>query len=254
MKWSQQLCAALWQATPDAVIVSDGAGRVVLANDRAERLFGYSHGELVGCRSEMLVPEATPGIRAQLRGRCRAGDPGRPLREAGMAGRRKDGTEFAAEIWLTVIDTAQGEVAAAVIRDVSGHNQTAAGQALVASIVQSSHDAIVAASLDGQILTFNKGAERLYGYRAEEVIGRDAGLLVPQAHQGDEREMATLVADGARLERFPTERRRSDGRVVKVSLAISPQTAADGTIIGVVSTARDFSERGCGPRPRRGPG
>jgi two-component system, cell cycle sensor histidine kinase and response regulator CckA len=116
-------------------------------------------------------------------------------------------------------------------------------QALLASIVQSSHDAIVSMTLDRTILSWNHGAEILYDHPAAEMIGRSADILVPEDRRGDEREIISLVAQGARLERFRTRRIRRDGTVISVSLAVSPLTDAQGSIIGVAWTARDFSER-----------
>jgi two-component system, cell cycle sensor histidine kinase and response regulator CckA len=116
-------------------------------------------------------------------------------------------------------------------------------QALLASIVMSSHDAIVSMTLDRWILSWNHGAEILYDYRADEMVGRSVDVLVPADRWPDEREIIALVAHGARLERFRTRRIRKDGTVISVSLAVSPLTDAGGQIIGVAWTARDFSER-----------
>ncbi|OLE25409.1 MAG: hybrid sensor histidine kinase/response regulator [Actinobacteria bacterium 13_1_20CM_3_71_11] len=116
-------------------------------------------------------------------------------------------------------------------------------QALLASIVLSSHDAIVSTTLGGRILTWNHGAEILYGYPADEMVGRSVDVIVPEDRRGDEREIVSLVSQGARLERFRTRRIRRDGTVITVALAVSPLTDAAGAIIGVANTARDFSER-----------
>jgi PAS domain S-box-containing protein len=116
-------------------------------------------------------------------------------------------------------------------------------QALLASIVLSSHDAIISTALDGRILTWNHGAEILYGYPADEMIGRSTELIIPADRRADEREIISLVAQGARLERYRTRRIRRDGTVITVSLAVSPLIDAAGKIIGVAKTARDFTER-----------
>ena len=116
-------------------------------------------------------------------------------------------------------------------------------KALLASIVMSSHDAIVSMTLDRRILSWNHGAEILYAYPAREMIGRSADVLVPEDRRGDDQEIIALVGQGARLERFQTRRLRKDGTVISVSLAVSPLTDPTGRIIGVAWTARDFSER-----------
>ena len=116
-------------------------------------------------------------------------------------------------------------------------------QHLLASIVLSSHDAIVSMTLDRRILSWNHGAEILYGYSAAEMVGRPADLLIPEDRRTDEWEIISLVAMGARLERFRTGRVHHDGTVISVSLAVSPLTDRAGTIIGVAWTARDFSDQ-----------
>ncbi|GGK02239.1 histidine kinase [Pilimelia anulata] len=116
-----------------------------------------------------------------------------------------------------------------------------ADRELLASIVRSSHDAIVALSLDLTILSWNPGAERLYGYRAHEVIGRSADVLVPADQRADIGELVRRVAGGARIDRFRARFSRRD-RHLTVSLAVSPLTDSRGTIVGVTTIARDISD------------
>ncbi len=116
-------------------------------------------------------------------------------------------------------------------------------QALLASIVQSSHDAIVATDLQGRILSWNPGAVRLYGYAAADAIGRSSDDLVPAEKQADEAEIRTVVAAGARVDRYRTMRIRGDGRSVAVSVAVSPLIGPDGIAMGVTTIARDVSVR-----------
>jgi PAS domain S-box-containing protein len=118
-----------------------------------------------------------------------------------------------------------------------------AHQALLASIVQSSHDAIVSTDLDGTILTWNPSAERLYGYPAERVLGWPVDALIPPDRRMDEAEIRTLVAAGGRVDRYRTVRIRDDGSAVAVSLLVSPLAGPDGKTVGVTTIARDVSER-----------
>ncbi|GGK42212.1 histidine kinase [Pilimelia terevasa] len=116
-----------------------------------------------------------------------------------------------------------------------------AAQELLASIVRSSHDAIVALDLELTILSWNRGAERLYGYPAAEAVGRPADLLVPAERRADIAELVRRVATGARIDRFRTRLRRR-GRHLTVSLAVSPLTDLQGRIVGVTTIARDISD------------
>src|SRR5438067_2353545 len=111
-----------------------------------------------------------------------------------------------------------------VLHDLRARGEREQTQALLASIVASSHDAIVSTTLDGRILSWNHGAEILYGYPAEETVGRSTELIIPDDRRNDEREIITLVSQGARLERFRTRRIRRDGTVSSVALAVYPLT------------------------------
>ena len=115
--------------------------------------------------------------------------------------------------------------------------------ALFEAIVQSSHDAIVATDLGGGILSWNPGAERLYGYPAAEAVGRPVDDLIPPEKRADEAYIRTIAAAGARVDRYRTLRIRADGRTVAVSVGVSPLVDPDGRPIGVTTIARDVSER-----------
>jgi PAS domain S-box-containing protein len=114
---------------------------------------------------------------------------------------------------------------------------------LLAAIVDSSDDAIVSKSLDGVITSWNKGAERLFGYSAQEAIGRHISLVIPADRRDEETTILERIARGERIEHFETVRVRKDGTMVDVSLTISPIRDASDRIIGASKIARDFTER-----------
>src|ERR1043166_2437893 len=113
----------------------------------------------------------------------------------------------------------------------------------VASIVDSSSDAIFSEDLDGLIVSWNRGAERLYGYGASEVIGKSITLLMPPAVRDEEQQILGRVARGEHIEHYETVRRCKDGRLIEVSLTISPVRNAEGKIVGASKIARDITER-----------
>jgi PAS domain S-box-containing protein len=116
-------------------------------------------------------------------------------------------------------------------------------QALLAAVVESSQDAIISKNLEGGILSWNESAEELFGYKADEAIGKSMTIIIPEEKHAEERMILERVRRGERLEPFETLRRSKAGRVIDVSLAISPIFDASGRIIGASSVARDITER-----------
>src|SRR5258708_2425838 len=115
--------------------------------------------------------------------------------------------------------------------------------ALLAAIVESSDDAIVSKTLDGRILSWNAGASRIFGYTAEEVIGRPITIIIPPELHEEEQRILEQVRGGQRIEHFDTIRIAKDGRRVFISLTVSPVRDSRGVIIGASKVARDVSER-----------
>ena len=113
----------------------------------------------------------------------------------------------------------------------------------VASIVETSDDAIVSKNLDGVISSWNKGAEHIFGYSAGEAIGQPITIIIPDDRQSEEREILTRIGRGERIDRFETVRRRKDGSLIVVSLTVSPVKNAEGKIVGASKIARDITER-----------
>src|ERR1700675_3214710 len=114
---------------------------------------------------------------------------------------------------------------------------------LLAAIVESSHDAIVSKSLNGVITSWNKGAERLFGYAAEEAVGQNITLIIPPERRHEERTIVEQLTRGERVDHFETVRMRKDGSLLDVSLTISPMKDASGRVVGASKLARDITER-----------
>jgi PAS domain S-box-containing protein len=114
---------------------------------------------------------------------------------------------------------------------------------LLASIVESSDDAIVSKNLDGIITSWNKAAERIFGYSASEAIGQPITLVIPEDRQSEEIEILTRIRRGERIDHFETVRQRKDGSLIDISLTISPVKDAKGIIVGASKIARDITEQ-----------
>lgn len=127
--------------------------------------------------------------------------------------------------------------------DVSARKRESEAEAKLASIVQSSHDAIIGQTLDGVVTSWNPGAERLLGYSAGEIIGCPVDVLIPDGRRADEMAVLERIARGDRVEQYDTERLRKDGSVVAVSLTMSPIGEATIAISGAASVSRDITDR-----------
>ena len=159
--------------------------------------------------------------------------------------RRKDGTLVPIDLRISPLQNSRGEIvgASSIKRDVSERRQGQEAAARLAAIVESSDDAIVSKTLEGKVLTWNAGAERMYGYLAEEIVGQSIYSLVPERLQQDEERILTQVARGEHVHHYETVRCRKDGKEIDISLALSPLRDANGTITGASSIQRDITER-----------
>ena len=226
------------------MVIVDGAGAIVLVNAQAERLFGYRRAELLGRPVELLVPDRQGAAHASHRVRFAAHPATRPM-GAGLElhARRKDGREIPVEISLSPLETDEGPLVSAAVRDISERKQIERANRRLAAIVQSTPDAILATERDGTITEWNKGAETLYGYPAEEAIGRSVAMLMPPERAGEEQRVLSRVLRGETMEQFETSLLRKDGSRVDVAVTISPIREPGDAIGGAALVARDVSER-----------
>jgi PAS domain S-box-containing protein len=218
-------------------------GPIEFWNTGAERLYGFAPEEAIGHSSHALLQTKFPlefneWIKQLQNERFWSGE----LRHV-----CKDGREVIVESRQQLLS--DGTVIE-VNRDVTERKQIEADlrqteQQLMflASIVQSSDDAIVSKSLDGIITSWNKGAERVFGYTAEEAVGQPITIIIPQDRQNEERTILTRIRRGERIEHFETVRQRKHGSLIWVSLTISPVKNVEGKIIGASKIARDITEQ-----------
>jgi PAS domain S-box-containing protein len=227
----------------EAMLVWDLDEGIEFWNAGAERLYGFTSEEAVGRTSHALLQTKFPVEFIELITRLR--------NERRWSGELrhicKDGHEVIVESRLQLLS--DGTVIE-VNRDVTERKKIEADlheseQQLrwLASIVQSSDDAIVSKNLDGIIRSWNKGAERVFGYTAEEAVGQPITIVIPQDRQDEERTILTRIRRGERIEHVETVRQRKHGSLIAVSLTISPVKNAEGKIVGASKIARDITEQ-----------
>jgi len=229
----------------DAVIGMDEHGVITNWNPRAEVIFGWTAGEAVGEKlSEVVIP---PQYReAHIRGlrHFLATGQGPVLnRRIEITALRRDGTEFPVELSILPLKVGASYRFNAFVADITERKRAEETNARLAAIVDSSEDAIIGKTLEGIVVSWNRGAERIFRYTAEEVLGQPITALIPPDRSDEEPKVIERLRRGEHIEHFDTMRRRKDGEEIAVSLTISPIKDEAGTIIGISKIARDISER-----------
>jgi len=224
---------SLIEYAPDGVFVADSRGKYVNVNSAACALLGYTRQELLSMSVGDLIRPEDGARQAQLIASLRAGDVG--VGEWDLKGKHE---------WIPVELSARmlpdGRLQA-FARDIRERRRLQSADLHLAAIVESSDDAIISKDLNGIITSWNRGAERVFGYTAEEVIGKPVVILIPPDRQEEEPEILRRLQRGERVDHFETIRRRKDGTLLNISLTISPVKDMSGRIVGASKIARDIT-------------
>ncbi|WLG53032.1 PAS domain S-box protein [Pseudomonas sp. FP1742] len=235
------------EALPEAIYTTDANGLITFYNNAAAALWGVSPalGESTFCGSWKLYwPDGTPLPHDECP-MAMALKEQRPVRGLEAIAERPDGTRVRFLACPTPIFDATGGLTGAVNMLIDLTEQTLADSAALRhdALVESSADAIIAKDLNGTITNWNAGAQRLFGYTAEEAVGQPIAMLIPLDLQDEEPDILARIRRGERIEHYETVRRRKDGSLVEISLAVSPIRSREGRVIGAAKIARDITER-----------
>ncbi|OYX84077.1 MAG: hypothetical protein B7Y83_09370 [Flavobacteriales bacterium 32-34-25] len=241
LKQSEEKHRVLTENISDAILLLDENAKIIYQSPSAEKISGYSFEDARNkCFTEFLASEEI--IRGQLF-----------VEEVMKAANVPKQNQFrlihknGQEIWVegTALNLLEKDSVNAIIvnyRDISKRKELEAQQALTASIVNSSDDAIISKTLDNIITSWNKGAEKILGYSAEEMIGNTVLKLIPENLRGEEKEISAQIAVGQAIEHFETVRQKKNGELIYVSLTISPIYDKLGNVVGASKIMRDITE------------
>ena len=237
--------AAVLDSVLDCIVTMDADGIVIEFNAAAERTFGYTKAEAIGrALADLIIPPPLRDAHTVGLARYLATGEGPLLGKLiEITAVRSDGSEIPVELAITAIRSDKAPIFTGVLRDITARKQADETRARLAAIVDSSDDAIFSMALDDTILTWNAGAERLYGYTANEMIGRSRALLVPAGKSAELTAIMEKAARGEPGEPFETQRTRKDGSTIDISLTISPMTDSTGRVTGASTIARDITNR-----------
>ncbi len=240
---------AMVEAAPAAMILLDSAGRILLVNGEAARMFGYARVALEGEPVELLLPASLRDRHFFFGADHDSASGNRTM--AGtqdLVGLRADGSELPIGVGLTPLDTPDGPRVLAVVTDLTERARMEATRAYLAAIVDSAEDGIIGKTLEGIITSWNRAAETILGWPEWEIVGQSILKIIPADRRDEEHRILSRVCGGGRVEDLATVRLRRDGTPVPVSVTVSPIRDRTGRVIGASKILRDATERRRGER------
>lgn len=239
-------CAALLRALPTAVYTTDAAGRITYFNEAAATLWGYRPelGKSAWCGSWRLYwPDGRPMAHEECPMAIALKEK-TPIAGMEVVAERPDGTRVPVLAYPTPLLDASGDLVGGIdtLVDISDRKKAEHSSRWLAAIVESSDEAIVSKDLDGIVTSWNAGAESLFGYSADEIIGKPVTVIIPPDLLEEEARILDRIRRGERVEPYETVRLRREGNLVDIWLTVSPIKGVDGEIIGASKIARDITE------------
>jgi PAS domain S-box-containing protein len=245
LRESEARKTAIFEAALDCIITIDHKGCVIEFNAAAERTFGYRRDEVLGRElAELIIPVSLRESHRRGLAHYLATGEGPVLgQRIEMPALRADGSEILVELAIARIGADDPPMFTAYLRDVTQRERDKKARAHLAAIVAWSDDAIISMDLNGVITSWNRGAERLFGYMAEEAVGKPVTMLIPEGRLDEEAKILERIRRGEAVDHYETVRQREDGSRLDVSLTVSPLRDEAGNIVGASKISRDITEQ-----------
>jgi PAS domain S-box-containing protein len=239
---SEMYLRAFVDASDDAIIGLDIDGNVISWNKGAESILGYRAEEILGQSVSVLVPPSRLNEFSENVLRLRRGEHTRKFATKRI---HKDGHLIDVSITISPVKRKDGTVvgASVIARDITEYSETQNTLLGLRALVDASDDAFIGKTMDGTIISWNKGAEKIYGYKAEEILGQSISVLMSPSNPNEFPEIMIRLERGEHIEKYETKRIHKDGHPIDVSLTISPVKRKDGTVMGASVVARDITEQ-----------
>jgi PAS domain S-box-containing protein len=234
--------ARIIESSDDAIVSKDLNGIIRSWNGGAERMFGYTAEEAIGKSIRMIIPPERQSEEDTVLERIRNGE---SVTHFETIRCRKGGARLPISLTVSPIRDEHGVVigASKIARDLTDRKTADFATRRLRAVVESSDDAIITKELDSTITSWNRAAERMFGYTAAEAIGRSIRMIIPPELQSEEDTVLDRIRRGLTVDHFETRRLRQDGSEVIISLSVSPILDDTGTVIGASKIARDITEQ-----------
>jgi len=232
--------AAIVNTSDDTIISKTLEGIITSWNDAAQLMFGYSKEEVIGKHISILIPKERLKEEEYIISQIAGGNKVDHFETMRVA---KDGTQIPISLSVSPIMDGNGTIigASKIARDISEKKKNDEKTATLAAIIDTSDDTIVSKSLNGIIKSWNKSAERMFGYTEEEMIGKHISVIIPPTRIQEEEYIIGQIAQGKQVEHFETVRIAKNGTEIPLSISVSPVKDSNGNIIGASKIARDIS-------------
>jgi PAS domain S-box-containing protein len=237
---TSNLLAAIVDSSDDIIISKNLEGIITSWNKSAARVFGYPAQQAIGKPLTLIIPRDRQQEEIEILDRIRRGE---RIDHFDTVRQRKDGSLVDVSVTISPVKDSSGRIigASKVAREITERKRWERNAALLAAIVDSSDDVIISKNLDGIITSWNRGAERTFGFRESEAVGKHITLIVPPDRLEEENDILRRLRRGERVDHFETLRQRKDGVLLDMSLTISPVRDAGGRIVGASKVARDIT-------------